>query len=236
MERVIEIESREQTGSPQARNLRKVGKVPAVVYSKGEQSTSAVVDLKQFVKVAEVSKFSNVFTLKSSDKRFDGRLALVKEVQKDFLKDRLLHVDIQALHENEEINLDVPLNFVGEAPGVKKDGGILAIVRRDLSVRCLPKLIPTVIKVDISTLGLGDSIHANGVPLPEGVKLTSRADETVVSVVATRAEEETTAVTAAAGATPAEGAAATPAAGATPAAAPAADAKKADAKKEPAKK
>ena len=129
--RILELEVREQIGSPRSRQLRTKGLIPAVVYSRGENSIPTTLEFTKFIRVAEVSRPSQVFTIKCSDKRLDGRLALVKDVQKDYVGDKVLHIDIQALKDNEEILVNIPIRISGEAPGVKTQGGILTIVRRE---------------------------------------------------------------------------------------------------------
>jgi len=217
---VIEIQTRTAVGSAANRRIRKGGNIPTVVYSRGEDSVPTSVNERHFVYLAKKAKSSQIFTIKSSDKRLDGRSAVVKEVQKDYLKGLVLHVDFQAIRDDEELTVRVPLRMVGESPGVKLDGGILTVVSHELPIRCLPKLIPAEINVDVASLRLGNSIHAEQLELPEGVRLAGNPGETIVSVVAVRAaaEEEATTTTATAATT--EGAAA-PAEGA---AAPAADA------------
>jgi large subunit ribosomal protein L25 len=242
MEQVtIEVENREAVGSAENRRMRKTGRIPSVVYSHGEASVAVSVPEKEFLRAAKASKSSQIFTLKSKNSKLDGKSAVVKEVQKDYLKGLVLHIDFQAIREDEELTVRIPLRMVGEAPGVKLDGGILTVVSHELAIRCLPKLIPSDIAVDVSELRMGDSIHAEKLTLPQGVRLAGNPGETIVSVVAIRniVEEETAAATPGAAeagaAAPAEGAAAAaPAAGAAAADAeagkPAAGAK--DAKKE----
>lgn len=227
----IEVQPRSGIGSSESRRLRASGNIPSVVYSRGGDAIPASVSQQIFLQLGKLARSSQLFTLKSSDKRIDGKPALVKEVQKDHLNNVVLHVDFQTIREDEEITVRVPLHFVGEAPGVKSEGGILTVVSHEFSVRCLPKRIPAEISVDVSTLALGDSIHAREVPLPEGVKLQGNPDETIVSVVTVRAVAEDEAATAATAAT-AEGAAAAPAAGAAAPAAGAAPAAEAASAKE----
>ena len=238
IEFVILVEPRDGVGSRRARHTRRDGKIPSVVYARGEAAINVAIAEKEFLKAASAARTSQVFQLKSSDKNLDGRSALVKEIQKDYVANRVLHVDIQTVRDDEEIAVRVPTRVVGEAPGVKLDGGVLTVVSHEITVRCLPKKIPSEVLVDVSELRLGDSIHAKALKLPEGVKLAGNPGETLVSVVAVRniIEEEEAAAAAAAAATP-EGAAAAapgaaPAAGApaAAAAAPAAD-KKAEGKK-----
>ena len=204
----IEVSERPSIGKSSANRCRREGFIPGVAYHKAEKPLAVQVPLKEFTALASKARRSQVFTFKSSVPSLNGKAAIVKEVQQDYLKGRVIHVDFQTLKDDEEITVDVPVKLVGEAPGVKNQGGVLAVVTHEVSVSCLPKYIPSAVMVDISALGLGQSIHADQLQLGEGVTLADDASETIVSVVATRAEEE-----------------AKPAAEAAPAAAPAAAAK-----------
>ena len=218
----LDVEPRVGGGSSVAKRLRAGGLLPSVVYARGQESMSCSVGLKQFVQLAQKAKSSTVFTLKSSASNLNGRLAIVKDIQKAGLSGKVLHVDFQALKENEAITVQVPLRIFGEPVGVKLDGGILSVVAYEISLSCLPKDIPQELDLDVSDVKLGGSVHAKDLKLPAGVKLAGDEDETIASVVAVRQTVEaaaTEADAAAAAAAPAAGAAA-PAAGAT--AAPAA--------------
>lgn len=114
---------------------------------------------------------------------------MVKEMQRHILQqDRLLHVDFIRISMEEEIEVNVPLNFVGEAAGVGV-GGILQVLAREVSVKCLPANIPEQIEVDISSLQIGDGISAGELQLPNGVSLLTAPEELLVQVLAPEAEE-----------------------------------------------
>lgn len=215
----VEITERVADGSATSRRLRKSGIIPTVVYAHGEGSWPMSVNEREFVKLAEKSTSSQVFILKSaSQSTLNDRPAIVKEIQIDRLRGKVLHIDFQALRENEEIVIEVPLKFTGESLGVKEDGGILSVSAHTLAVLCLPRSIPTNIEVGVSALRIGDSIHAKDLALPKGVRLAGKEDETIVSVIVVKQVVETTTTAVAAdGTTPAEGAAA-PADGAAAAA------------------
>jgi large subunit ribosomal protein L25 len=226
----LEIEARTGSGTRTSRRIRRSGFIPSIVYARGEKALSTQVPTRAFVQTASLVRSSQLFTLKSSSKELNGRSALVKGIQREFLSGNVLHIDFQALHENEEIVLEIPLKFVGESTGVKNDGGILTIMTHDITVSCLPKQIPTEIVIDVSALGVGDSVHARELKLPEGVSLSQNPDASIVSVVIPRQVAEAAPAAAAA----AEGAAAAPGAegaAAAPAAAGAADKKPAEDKK-----
>ncbi len=210
----VEVTSRQDTGSGAARRARKAGFLPSIVYHAGEESVPVLISAREFVKLASNAKKSQVFLLKSNIDSLNGRPALVKDVQIDYLKKTPMHVDFLALKEDEEVEVTLSIKFIGEAPGVKLDGGILTILKHEAQVMCLPKNIPQEIKVDISALKIGQSIHVRDVELPEGVRFLDSEDETIVSVVVQS-----------------EQAAATPAAADAAAATPAAAAAKPEAKK-----
>ena len=186
----IEVSERATIGKASANRCRKEGFIPAVAYHKAEKPLAVQVPLKEFTALASKARRSQVFTFKSSVSSLNGKAAIVKEVQQDYLKGRVIHVDFQTLKDDEEITVEVPVKLVGESPGVKNQGGILAVVTHEVSVTCLPKYIPSAVTVDISSLALGQSIHAEQLVLGEGVTLADDASETIVSVVASRAEEE----------------------------------------------
>jgi len=247
----LSISERTLTGKAEVNRMRRDGVVPAIVYSPGEKSIAASVVTKEFTNLAKRASSAQLFTLKSESKSLNGKIAIVKEIQRDHLKGGVLHIDLLSLKEDREIVVQVPLHFVGEATGVKNEGGVMSVAAHQLSVSCLPRSIPKHIEINVSELALGDSIHASDIKLPQGVRLGGKPEETIVSVVLVRTVVETPAADAAAAtaegaaaAAPAEGAAAAegaakaegaPAAGDAKAAAPAAGAKDAKGGKEKAK-
>ena len=219
---VIEVQKRTEAGSSANRRYRNAGLLPAIVYHRGEASQPTLIEYRSFVNLASRSRKTQVFALKSSEANLDGRSVFVREIQRHPVSGKLLHVDLQALKDDEEISVSVPVKAVGESPGVKLDGGVLSIILHELPVRCLPKNIPIQIEVDISGLKLGHSVHASDLKLAQGVRLDIAPEEAILAVQIPRSViEETTA----AAATPADGAVAGAAApGAAAAATPAAGA------------
>jgi len=205
----LEIERRDATGKGDARRARAKGILPASVYSKEGGSIPASLSHKDFVKIAKSVSSSHVFTITSGDKDLDGKMVIVKEIQKNYLKENeILHVDFQALKKGQEISVDINLEYQGNPVGVKDEGGVLSISAREITVTCRPSLIPEHIVVDISKLALGDSMHASEIVLPEGVRLDSDPETNLASVVAPRslADEEAEAAEAAEGEEGEEGA------------------------------
>ncbi len=225
-------EFRENQGKGASRRLRREGKVPAILYGGHSDARALSLSHQKLIIMLENERFySTILNLKVGEQT---QAAILKDVQRHPYKNAIVHVDFQRVEDNEKIRISIPLHFVGAAvsPGVKTQGGLVSHMRTEVDVSCLPKDLPEFIEVDLSKLGLNESIHLSQLNVPEGVELLALAkeDSAVVAIHSPRAEEPEAA--AAAGA--AEGAAA-------PAAAPAAAAKKAepakaDAKAAPAKK
>jgi large subunit ribosomal protein L25 len=119
-----------------------------------------------------------------------SRLALVQEVQHAPLGGAVLHIDFHAVSQDEVIQADVPLEPSGTANGVKNMGGLLEQSLRSLAIECLPRDLPDVIRVDVSALNIGDSIHVRELQLPTGVTTRIQPDLTAFSVLAPTVEEE----------------------------------------------
>ncbi len=186
----IEVTERTDLGKGACNRCRRSGFIPGVAYHRADEPVPVQVPYKEFTILAKKARLSQVFTFKSGNPALNGKAAIVKEVQQDYVKGKVLHVDFQTLKDDEEITVYIPVALVGEAPGVKVQNGILTLVTHEVAVTCLPKNIPSQIQVDISSLGLGQSIHASDLKLGDGVVLSDDAHETIVSVVAPRAAEE----------------------------------------------
>ncbi len=158
--------------------LRDAGKLPGVVYNR-QENYKVVVDLKEFNKVFMAAGIHHVITLEMEDgKTVD---TLVRQINLDKRRRRPDHVDFYALSD-EPVLMWIPIKIVGTAQGVR-EGGVLQRVNNDIQVKVSPKAIPPFIEVNVSTLRIGDSIHADELTLPEGVKLAMNARDTIVAIV-----------------------------------------------------
>lgn len=178
------VESREGTGKGRARKLRAAGWVPGVFYSGGSAATPVKLDPRLLETALRTSAagINTLFDLQGAG--LDGKLALIKELQRDPVKGFILHADLYAVDVARTLEVSVPVHLTGTAVGVSMEGGILDHSLREVEVECLPRAIPEELVVDVSALGLGDSVHVGDIPLPEGVSLVSDPDLPVVSVVA----------------------------------------------------
>ena len=216
MAKILDLVAQPRTvsGTGAVKRLRNSGSTPAVVYGRKVAPLNVQVDTKTFTKILQGSASDNILV---SLKLENGeQLALVQEVQHDHLKGGITHVDFHAIAMDEEIHAEVPVEVVGEAPGLKF-GGLVEAIHHTLEVRCLPKDLPEHISVDVSSLELGKAIHVGEIKFPEGVRPKLAADVVVVMCEEPKVEVEpepsaAAAAAAAAKAAPAAKAAAAPAA------------------------
>lgn len=225
----LSVEPRE-TGKHNSRALRNSKKVPAIVYGATE-NTCVYIEEKEVIRYNVRAYENALFNLKSSDKKANGKVVLMKSVDVHPLTRRPQHVDLFALDLTKSVRVFVEVRTEGKAIGIS-EGGLLNIVNRQVEVECLPTEIPEFFTLDVSNLGLNMALHVSDLTLPKGVKMISSPELTIA--VVNLAEEEVVATVDAAAATPAAGAAAPAAGAAAPAAGAAAP--KADAAKAPAKK
>ena len=184
---ILKAEKREITGK-KVSNLRKQGKIPAVVYGAGEKSALLQVIGKDFEKVFREAGESTLVELEIGP---DRKSVLIHEIDFDPIKDTPRHVDFLQVRMDKPIRAKVPLIFEGESGAVKNLGGILVKVVHELEIEALPKDLPHEIKVDIAVLGnLGEKLVAGGLKLPAGVKLVGGKEDVLVLVEAPKSEEE----------------------------------------------
>ncbi|HVO04411.1 MAG TPA: 50S ribosomal protein L25/general stress protein Ctc [Candidatus Cybelea sp.] len=218
----ISAELRDRAGKGAARQTRRDGRVPAVIYGDKKDPTLISLDPKEIDR--HIHKKTFYATLLDVDLKGEKHRVLPRDVQFDPVTDRTVHVDFQRIGKDTKVHVNVPVVVRNEAasPGLKR-GGVLNIVRHEIEFICSPDAIPQAIEVDITGLEIGGSIHIHSVKLPENAILAVRErDFTVVSIGAPtglKAEQQEAAEKAAAAAAAAAGA---PAAAAPGAAAPAA--------------
>lgn len=178
----IQVQPRDALGTRACGRLRKEGLVPAVIYGHGEPSVSLSVSAADIERLLRLHNF----ILRVS---WDGQsqTAQLKDIQYDPVTDGVLHVDIVRISLSETITTTVPVETFGE-PESLDEGGILNVMLHEVEVECLPTVIPGNVRVDVSALGMHDTITVGELELPEGVKPTHEP-ETVVVVVLPPTEE-----------------------------------------------
>lgn len=186
-----------------AKRLRAQGRVPAVIYGRQAKPQNLEVNRKELEDLIHHSITENLLVdlVVEKDPR-PKRLALVQEVQHHALSGEVLHVDLHEVLENEKVTVMVPVESVGEATGVKNSGGVLEHVLFKVKVRALPKDLPEVIRVDVSNLEIGQSIHIGDIKTDAGVEVLGDKHISVISVAAPVSEAQEAADAAAAAASP----------------------------------
>jgi large subunit ribosomal protein L25 len=182
-----------------AKSLRTAGRIPAVIYGRQAQPQNLEVKAKEMEDLIHHSVSENLLVdLEVKDDARPKRLALVQEVQHHPLTGKVLHVDFHEVAENEKVIVQVPVETIGEAEGVKTEGGVLEHVLFKVKVRGLPKDLPEVITVDVSHLKIGQAIHLGELKVEGNVELVGDKGIPVIAVAAPRTEEEEAAEAAAA--------------------------------------
>jgi large subunit ribosomal protein L25 len=203
---VVAAQSRTETGKNVNRRLRVAGLIPGVLYGSSKKAPQPLsVSPKDITAVLRSA--SGLNTLFDLDFAGSKRKVILKEFQVEPVKGRLLHADFYEVALDKKLHVNVHIEIVGTAVGVKVEGGVLDFITRELEVECLPKDIPEKITVDVSDLSMGKHVRVADIKAPERVTILTEPDVVIVHVVMPRAEEEPVAA-AAAEAAPVEGAAA----------------------------
>lgn len=179
----LKVASRERLGKRYSMRLRKDGRLPAVVYGHGQDPVHVSADAKEVRTLLHANTHLLNVVL---DARTEP--CLIKDVQWDHLGSDIVHVDLARVDLTEKVRVEVAIELVGEAIGLKETGTILEHFLNELEIECLATDIPENIKVDVSELKVDEEITVGQVKLPEGVTTTADAD-TVIAAVHVLAEE-----------------------------------------------
>ena len=207
----IAAEVRTSRGKNEARRTRRAGQIPAVIYGSFQKPVSVVVNPRDIGKIVHSDTgYNTIFNLVIQGG--DSTPVMLVDRQVDPVKGTLLHADFKRIDLSKRLRVSIPVHTVGEAAGVKVQGGLLEVITRAIEIECLPDEIPEGFTVDVTELMIGQAKRASDVALTGSMKLVSSPETVIAHAVALRAEEvvEPTAAEAAA-------AAVTPEAGATPA-------------------
>jgi large subunit ribosomal protein L25 len=195
----IQVNPREPGNKRQARRLRREGKIPAILYGPKVEPIALELNKKDFSTRVAGLEGSHLVRLKSRSTTLADKVALVKDMQYHPISGDVMHADFYEVDLTAKIEVNVPLHFIGKAAGVVR-GGILQPIVREIQVECLPMDIPQFFDVDVSALDIGDSVHIEELPMPEGITAVYDSNFALVTVATPTVEEEPTAVAA-----PAEG-------------------------------
>ena len=189
----LKAHTRNLLGRNAVKQIKGKDLVPGVIYGSNQAPLPLQVENRELSAVlAHASSEHILVELEIVDgNQSTNKLALIQEVQHHPLKRGLVHVDFHAVSATEKITSSVPIETVGEALGVRTFGGLLEHSLRSLEVQCYPQDLPGVIRIDVTNLNIGESLHVRDIQLPPGVEAITDANLTAVSVVASRVGEET---------------------------------------------
>jgi large subunit ribosomal protein L25 len=187
----VEVESRSGVGSRAVARLRGKGLIPAVLYGHGEANLCLSVKREA---LDNLIKHGTKLVMLSGGA---SETAILREVQWDTYGTEIIHVDFARVSQTEMVTITLPVELHGEAPGLN-EGGQLRFASHEITIACPAVRIPESIRVTISSLGVGQAIHAGEVTLPEGAKLVTPSEVVIVSVFKPAAEAASDAAPAAA--------------------------------------
>ena len=177
----LNIQPREQMGTIASKSLRKSGLVPAIIYGDSGLRHLAV-DAHEFaMQYRKISGTAALFELKMEGE--DPMFAIIQELQRNTRTDAFLHIDFKEIVRGKDMEADIPVHTIGTADGVRNYGGVLEISSHTLRVRCRPRHLPEEILINVSKLGIGDSLHLSDLEAPEGVTFLDDPHQVVVGCV-----------------------------------------------------
>jgi large subunit ribosomal protein L25 len=185
----VNAEMRQAGRKGLARQLRMKERIPAIVYGEGEDSVPIALPGPAFEQMLRrISSGNQILELHIEGRAAAPYQVLIKEVQRNPIDQKILHVDLQHISMTNKVRVHVPIHVTGTAAGVK-EGGVLEHFLRELDVECLPADIPAQIAVDVTELTRGDAVHVRDLVVPASVHVHDSADRVVVMVAGKMKEE-----------------------------------------------
>ena len=182
----LQAKIRKDSGSIKSRKNRRAGLIPAVLYGHKQENLMLFLDKKEFSKVIDARTKMVNLKMDSAEET-----AIIKEIQFDTFGKEILHADFIRTDLTEKITTKLSVVLYGTSPGVK-EGGILDHPLKEIEIECLPAEVLDNIRIDISELAIGDTIHIGDIELPANIKTQGSPDAIVVSVHLAAAEKEVT--------------------------------------------
>jgi large subunit ribosomal protein L25 len=178
----LEVEERESRGTRASRRLRREGLVPGVLYGRGKPPHAISVPERELRRALTGAGGLHAILDVALNGQKSARPAVLKEYQQDPLKGRLTHIDLQEVRLDEPIQAQVSVHLIGEPAGVT-EGGVLSQVQREINVQALPMEIPEHLELDVTGMGIGDTLRLADLPPTEGVTYLDDPEGTVLATV-----------------------------------------------------
>jgi large subunit ribosomal protein L25 len=177
---------RHRSGKGVARKIRAQGMIPAVLYGSGE-NIPLTLQPQELLKIL-TSGENTIFRLEIDGELGGDRQAIVRDLQRDPLRETLLHADLYRISMDVEITVSVPIVLEGMSRELSDIGGMINQLLHEIEIQCLPSLIPHELTIDVAHLGIGEVLHVRDLPVPQGIQVLAASDEVVASV-SVRGEE-----------------------------------------------
>lgn len=181
----IQLKERNEVGTRKTRAARKEGLIPCVLYGKGIDTQSFFTSFKD----ATILHTRNYHVVTVSHPKGEDKV-LIKKIDLDHLGERVMHIDFLKLAENQMIEVEVPIVFIGKPIGVIEEGGVFSDHLKSIKVSCSPDNIPEKIVVDITPLKLGQKLRIKDLSIPESATPLQSPDLTIAAVHTPKVIEE----------------------------------------------
>ncbi len=187
---MITLEAKIRTVSGKGNKAKRIsGLIPAVIYGHKIKNQNLELPYSKFIKVYEQAGESSLVDLKIEAEK--PIKVLIQDIEIDPLTQKIMHIDFYQVRQDEEITVEVEINFIGESPAVKDLGGVLIKTLDSIKIECLPKDLIRQVDIDLSQLKqIGDTIHVGDLKFPKEIKILEKLDEPVVAVSEPRSEKE----------------------------------------------
>ncbi len=182
-QKTLSAAARSELKTAAARRLRRMGKIPAVIYGHRDPVTVAI-DALDFIREFKVISESQIIRVTVDGESYD---VLIKDYQEDILTGAVEHIDFYEIEADKLLRANIVIHLTGSAIGAR-EGGIVEQPLHEVEVECLPRNLPEAFEVDISGLGIGDSVHVADLVAPEDVRILTSEDHVIALVAAARVE------------------------------------------------
>ncbi len=191
MEKIeLKVTIRKTTGNGAARELRREGMIPAILYGPKAEPVMLSVMTKELENILMTSNIGQVLLdLLIQNGKQTSRTAMIKELQAQPVSGSLLHVDFYEVAMDQKIKISIPVVTTGQSKGVE-EGGVLQLVRHEVEIFCYPNNIPESLEVNVTDMDIGDSMHMDEVSIDESFELVDETNFTLVTILSPKAEEE----------------------------------------------
>ncbi len=187
---MLVVENRDQLGKGANGRLRAAGRVPANVYGLGMESFSISVDPRRVEDLLRSASGRNTILTLSMKGADASRDVMIREIQRDPVKETLQHIDFVRVDPDRKIEVRVPVSLIGTPEGVKNEGGLVDFIHREVLVKCLPSAIPEHLDGDISELHVGQHFSVKDLELAGDVEMVDDPDMVLVVIAQPKVEEE----------------------------------------------